>query len=189
MEQSVNGTDPVVFKWGLIQIYTGKGKGKTTAALGTALRAHANNKKVCFIYFDKGGQHYSERKILDKLGIEYHVTGLDRIDPITTRFRFGWTDEDKAEAARGLRLAEQKISSGAYDLIVLDEINVTAAQGALDKEQIIKILKSKPDNLELILTGRDCPQEICDAADLVTEMALVKHYFYKGIRAREGLDY
>lgn len=176
-------------KWGLIQVYTGKGKGKTTAALGTALRVFANGKKVIFVYFDKGGEHYSERAILDRLGMEYHVTGLDRIDPVTGRFRFGVTPEDKAEAERGLKIAASIIESGKYDLLVMDEINVTTSLGALDKDVVINTIKQKPDTLEIIMTGRDCPQEFIDLADLVTEMKLVKHYFYKGIRAREGLDF
>lgn len=176
-------------KWGLIQIYTGKGKGKTTAALGTALRAYVQGKKVVFVYFDKGGTHYSERKILDKLGIEYHVTGLDRIDPVTGRFRFGVLKEDRGEAERGLKIAEEKISSGQYDLIVLDEICITTTLGALEIGAVLKVLDKKPDNLEIIMTGRDCPKELLDRADLVTEMTLVKHYFYHGVRAREGLDF
>ncbi len=176
-------------KWGLVQVYTGKGKGKTTAALGTALRAFAQGKKVAIVYFDKGGEHYSERSILDKLGVEYHVTGLDRIDPVTGRFRFGVTDADKAEAERGMVIARALLSSGKYDLLVLDEINVTAALGALDKAKVCELVKAKPASLELIMTGRDCPPEFMELADLVTEMTLVKHYFYKGIRAREGLDF
>lgn len=176
-------------KWGLIQVYTGKGKGKTTAALGTALRAFAKGKKVAFVYFDKGGEHYSERSILDRLGIEYHVTGLDRIDPVTGRFRFGVTAEDKSEAERALEITSKIIESGKCDLLVMDEVNVTVSLGALDAGDVLELLKKKPKNLEIIMTGRDCPQEFIDMADLVTEMTLVKHYFYKGVRAREGLDY
>ena len=175
--------------WGKIQLYTGKGKGKTTAALGTALRAHAQGKKVAFVYFDKGGNHYSEAKILDDLGIEYHRTGLDRIHPETGKFRFGVKDEDRAEGKRGLEKVDELIRRGDLDLLVLDEINISTSLGILEERDVLSIIGQKPEQLEIIMTGRDAPQSFLDKADLVTEMSLVKHYFYEGSPAREGLDY
>lgn len=175
--------------WGKIQLYTGKGKGKTTAALGTALRAHAQGKKVAFVYFDKGGEHYSEAKILDDLGIEYHRTGLDRIDPETGKFRFGVTEEDKAEGKKGLEKARELIQRDDLDVLVLDEINISANLGIFSEQEVLDLLKLKPKKLEIIMTGRDAPQAFEDAADLVTEMTLKKHYFYEGESARHGLDY
>ncbi len=175
--------------WGKIQVFTGKGKGKTTAALGTALRAYAQGKKVAFVYFDKGGSHYSEATILDKLGIEYHRTGLDRIDPVTGKFRFGVKPEDKAEGLRGLEKAKELMLRGDLAVLVLDEICVSASLGIISTQDVLNLMVSKPSQLELILTGRDAPKEICDKADLVTEMNIVKHYFYEGAPAREGLDY
>lgn len=175
--------------WGKIQLYTGKGKGKTTAALGTALRAHANGKKVAFVYFDKGGSHYSEQKILDDLGIEYYRTGLDRIDPETGKFRFGVTDEDKAEGKKGLDKAEELITRGDLDVLVLDEVAISTDLGILDEGDVLEVIKKKPKELELIMTGRDAPESFELAADLVSEMTLKKHYFYEGDPAREGLDY
>lgn len=175
--------------WGKIQVFTGKGKGKTTSALGTALRAHAQEKKVAFVYFDKGGVHYSEAKILDQLGIEYHRTGLDRIDAKTGQFRFGVKPEDKAEGQRGLEKAKEIMTRGDIDVLVLDEICISAALGIISTQDVLNLLACKPQKLELILTGRDAPKEICEKADLVTEMNLVKHYFYEGAPAREGLDY
>ncbi len=175
--------------WGKVQLYTGKGKGKTTAALGTALRAHANGKKVAFVYFDKGGTHYSEAKILDDLGIEYYRTGLDRINPETGQFRFGVTEEDKAEGKRGLDKVRELMERGDLDVLVCDEINISASLGIISEEDVLELLKLKKPKLELILTGRDAPASLEEAADLVTEMALKKHYFYKGDPAREGLDY
>lgn len=175
--------------WGKIQVFTGKGKGKTTSALGTALRAHAQGRKVAFVYFDKGGGHYSEAKILDQLGIEYYRTGLDRIDAETGRFRFGVKPEDKAEGKRGLDKARELMALGDLDVLVLDEVCVSASLGIISTEDVLNMMACKPQKLELILTGRDAPKEICEKADLVTEMNLVKHYFYEGAPAREGLDY
>jgi cob(I)alamin adenosyltransferase len=175
--------------WGKVQVFTGKGKGKTTAALGTALRAFAQGKKVAFVYFDKGGGHYSEAAILDKLGIEYHRTGLDRIDAVTGKFRFGVKPEDKAEGKRGLDKAQELMMRGDLDVLVVDEICVSASLGIISTDDVLKLLACKPQRLELILTGRDAPKEITDIADLVTEMNIVKHYFYEGAPAREGLDY
>ncbi|MBI4122024.1 MAG: cob(I)yrinic acid a,c-diamide adenosyltransferase [Parcubacteria group bacterium] len=175
--------------WGKIQVYTGKGKGKTTAALGTALRAQAQGKKVAFIYFDKGGVHYSEAAILDRLGIPYVRTGLDRIDPQTGKFRFGVKPEDKAEGQLGLDKAKELMAAGNLDLLVLDEVCISASLGIISTQDVLDLIALKSPQLELILTGRDAPKEITDLADLVTEMTLVKHYFYKGEPAREGLDY
>ncbi len=175
--------------WGKIQVFTGKGKGKTTAALGTALRAHAQGKKVAFVYFDKGGGHYSEAAILDKLGIEYHRTGLDRIDPETGRFRFGVKQEDQLEGKRGLDTVMELMMRADLDVLVLDEICVSASLGIISTEDVLNLIACKPQKLELILTGRDAPKEICDRADLVSEINIVKHYFYEGAPAREGLDY
>lgn len=185
-------------EWGKIQVFTGDGKGKTTSALGTAIRACAKGHRVAIVYFDKGGTHYSERVFLDWLNdqqsptggsITYTATGMDRIDPATGRFRFGVLPEDRAEAERGLTVAAGFIQSGGYDLVVLDEINTTVSLGMLDVSPVVKLLKDKPKNLEIICTGRNAPQEILDLGDLVTEMKLVKHYFYHGTPAREGLDY
>lgn len=185
-------------QWGKLQIFTGNGKGKTTAALGTALRAFAVGKRVAIVWFDKGGTHYSERTLLGWLAdqqtpmhgaLTLVPCGLDRIDPESGRFRFGVTDEDKAEATRGWTEAERFIRSGEHDLIVLDEINSTIALGMLAEAPVLAALDAKPTNVEIICTGRDASEALRERADLVTEMTLVKHYFYKGATAREGLDY
>ncbi|MFA5185399.1 MAG: cob(I)yrinic acid a,c-diamide adenosyltransferase [Patescibacteria group bacterium] len=178
--------------WGLIQVYTGNGKGKTTAALGLAVRAIGAGKRVVWIAFDKGGEtHYSEREIIrDRLaGIELHVTGLDRIDAQTGKFRMGVTPEDKEEGMRGLDLARKAFAETKADLIILDEINSSTSLGILDEPTVLDMIRMKPPDIELILTGRDAPQSFRDLADLVTEMTLVKHYYYNNIGAREGLDY
>lgn len=192
---------------GFIQIYTGKGKGKTTAALGLAVRARGAGLKVAIVYFDKGGTHYSERKLFKKLGIDYVASGLDRIDA-KGRFRFGVTPADIKEAKRGLKAAEKFLVSKKYDLVVLDEINSTTDLKMLKAVEVLKVIsryssiterkvsgmpassrQKIPEKTELVLTGRNAPKEFLDIANLITEMKLVKHYFYRGARAREGIDF
>ena len=177
---------------GLIQVYTGDGKGKTTASLGMAIRAVAQGMKVAIVYFDKGGEHYSERKVLAerfKGEIDFFSSGLDRIDPVTGRFRFGVLPDDKAEAERGLEIVRHILSKGEHALVILDEINTTVSLGMLDENAVLEALKLKPEKTELVLTGRKAPESFRAMADLVTEMTLVKHYFYHGVPAREGLDF
>ncbi|HEU0050845.1 MAG TPA: cob(I)yrinic acid a,c-diamide adenosyltransferase [Patescibacteria group bacterium] len=177
--------------WGLIQLFTGNGKGKTTAALGTALRAAANGKRVAILFFDKGGDsHYSERMLLKKIpGIDIFPTGLDRIDPVTKKFRFGVSDADRTEGNRGLLILASLFEQRLHDLIVLDEINSSTSLGMVDEHDVLNLLAQRPPHIELILTGRNAPKSFIDAADLVSDIQLVKHYFYRGIPAREGLDY
>ena len=177
---------------GQIQIYTGDGKGKTTAALGLALRALSQNVRVAIVAFDKGGTHYAERKLLKEKFpdlLDFFATGLDRIDPETNRFRFGVTPEDKAEAERGLQLVRDLFGKNEHGLVILDEINSTVSLGMLAEADTLAVIKSKPPQIELVLTGRNAPNSFKDLAGLVTEMTLVKHYFYQGVPARYGLDY
>lgn len=177
---------------GLIQVYTGDGKGKTTASLGMAVRAVAQGMSVAIVYFDKGGVHYSERKVLSerfKGEIDFWACGLDRIDPVSGRFRFGVLPEDKAEAERGLEIVRDIFSKGKHGLVILDEINTTVSLGMLSEPDVLVVIKSKPEKTELVLTGRNAPESFREMAELVTEMRLVKHYFYHGTPAREGLDY
>ncbi len=177
---------------GKIQIYTGDGKGKTTAALGLAIRAIGRNKKVVIVYFDKGGNHYGERIILDKLKsnfFNYYVTGLERFELKTKQFRFGVTSEDIKEAKRGLKLVATEFQKNQIDLLILDEINTTIKQGMIKVEDFLIILGLKPKNMELVLTGRDADPKIIEKADLVTEMKMIKHYYNQGLNAREGIEY
>lgn len=199
---------------GLVQVYTGNGKGKTTAALGLALRARAVGKRVAMVFFDKGGEHYSERKLLQQLGVDWFGYGLDRIDPKTERFRFGVLTEDIAQAAQGIAKARGLLQQFLpYDLLILDEVNTSVALGMIEEHDVESLLDLKPPTTELVLTGRievsratrplhcdgSCMRDgggthehrpsYFDRADLVTEMRLVKHYFYLGTPAREGIDY
>ncbi|MBI4437659.1 cob(I)yrinic acid a,c-diamide adenosyltransferase [Candidatus Uhrbacteria bacterium] len=175
--------------FGLIQLFTGNGKGKTTAAIGEVVRAVGAGKRAAVIFFDKGGEHYMERGVLDTLGVPWFAYGRDRIDPVTGRFDFSVTDEDRRLGAEGLAKAMQLVESDPYDLLVLDEINSTTDLGMVAKEAVLAFLDAKSDRTELVLTGRNAPQAFIDRAHLVTEMRLRKHYFYSGVKAREGLDY
>lgn len=171
----------------MIQIYTGKGKGKTTAGLGLAIRAFGQDLKVAIVYFDKGGQDYGERKVLQKLGIPFFVTGLNRRNEDGT-FRFTITDEDRTEAKRGLNVVNDLFHQD-YDVIILDEINSTVALDMLDEAEVCAMMRSKPEALELVMTGRNVPLSMLELADLVTEMTPIKHYFNKGVPARRGIEF
>lgn len=178
-------------KWpGQIQVYTGDSKGKTTAALGLAMRALGHGFKVGIIYFDKGGDYYNERKLLDVLAhpqLTYRAFGLPRMTE-HKGFRFNNLPEDLAEAQSALTQARQWLQDD-FDLLILDEINTTVKTGLLKLEDIVNLIKSKPEHLELVLTGRYCPDEIIALADLVTNMTSVKHYISKGLGARPGIEY
>jgi cob(I)alamin adenosyltransferase len=174
---------------GQIHVYTGNGKGKTTAALGLAIRAAGAGKKVGIVYFDKGGPRYSERTILKQLAptIDFWVTGLVRFKP-GKPFRFGVTAGDKAEVVKGIDIV-RGLFKKKFDLVIMDEINTCAGLKMVPETTVMKLLDTKPRHCELIMTGRSCPRSFIDRADLVTEMKLVKHYFYKGIPARQGIEF
>jgi len=178
-------------KWGLIQVYTGNGKGKTTAALGTALRAASVGKHVAIVAFDKGGEHYSERDIIRLRipEIEFFPTGCDRIDPVTGTFRFGVTGEDRREGERALSIVKTLFAEAGHDMVVLDEVNSSAALGIVNEADVLALLDAKPSHVELVLTGRNAPPSFIGRADLVSDVMLVNHYFYRGENAREGIDY
>jgi cob(I)alamin adenosyltransferase len=177
---------------GLIQVFTGNGKGKTSAALGMALRAVGHGMRVAIVCFDKGGEHYSERKAIAehlKESIDVYPTGLDRMNSATKKFRMGVSPEDKDEAERGLQIVRDLFARHEHQLVILDEVNTAVCLGMLTEADVLSVITSKPEDVELILTGRNCPESFKSIADLVTEMTLVKHYFYQGVEAREGLDY
>jgi len=177
---------------GRIQVYTGDGKGKTTAALGLAVRAAGAGLRVAIVYFDKGGDHYSERRVLtEHLGglVDFFVSGLPRFDPVKRNFRFGVTPEDLSEARRGLDLSRGLLAGGQYDVLVLDEFLTSIKTGLIPEADALEIIKSRPPETELVLTGRGCPPAIIALADLVSEIKDVKHYLRAGVPAREGLDF
>jgi cob(I)alamin adenosyltransferase len=167
---------------GFIQVYTGNGKGKTTAALGLSVRAVCAGKKVFFAQFIKG-MKYSELDVVNYLkGLYIKQYGRDC-------FIFNEpTDEDIRLANEGLEECEKVLTSGEYDLVVLDEINVALYYNLFPLERVLKMLDNKSEGTEVVLTGRYAPQELIDKADLVTEMKEIKHYYKKGVMAREGIE-
>lgn len=170
---------------GLVQVYTGNGKGKTSAAFGLALRAVGRGLKVYIIQFIKGGFDYGELYVVDKLpGLKLKAFG---------RGKFVATEKpdsmDANLAEEALAAAKKVIKSGEYDIVILDEINVALSLHLIKTDKVMKLIKSKPASTELVLTGRDAPKEIIEVADLVTEMVEVKHPFNQGFRARKGIEY
>ena len=169
---------------GYTQIYTGNGKGKTTAALGLCLRAAGAGLRVYFGQFMKTA-HTSEAKALSAFAAqichETYGTGdeLARVTP----------NADKAAAQQGLEKARAALLGGAYDLVVLDEINVAQHLGYISEAAVLALISEKPRATELVLTGRSASQAVLDAADLVTEMCEVKHYYHAGVFARKGIEH
>lgn len=172
-------------KKGLVIVNTGHGKGKSTAAFGVMLRAWGRDMKVLVVQFIKNkGATFGETRAAEKMDIEFISSGDG----------FTWLssdlDESAAKARHGWEVAKERIASGAYDLIILDEMTYPLIYDWLDTEEVIDWLKAnKPEMLHLIITGRDAPQELIDYADLVTEMKLVKHPFEEGIKAQAGIEY
>jgi len=175
---------------GYIQVYTGDGKGKTTASLGLAMRALGRNWKVLLIMFTKGGDNYGElvsfRNLSKKINNNLKIVqaGLDRIV-----YSSNVTSDDQSEILKGWTLAKEAILSEEYNLIILDEINIAVSLGIIDIDELIEVLKNKPQKLEVVLTGRNAHQKIIDIANLVSEITPVKHYWDTGITAREGIEY
>jgi cob(I)alamin adenosyltransferase len=179
-----------------IQVYTGGGKGKTTAALGLLLRFLGSGGKALLVQFDKGSKEgsdfYSERKIFPLLdGLSFQPTGLVRFDEKTESFRFKNIPGDFEEAQRGLALAKASFSQG-YGLVVLDEILSLVLTGLAKKEEILGLLdayEAAGRPCELVLTGHEIWPELEARVDLITEMRKVKHYFDQSIKARKGIEF
>ncbi len=169
---------------GYVHVYTGNGKGKTTAAFGLAMRASGRGRKVCIVQFMKPDAGYGEQISARKLGIEVHPFGTNRFVNKNNPAR-----EDVELARAALELAREKIKSGSYDLVILDEINVAMDFNLIPVNEVLDLLSSIPDKTEVVLTGRYAPDSIVERADLVTEMKEVKHYFRKGVMAREAIEY
>ncbi|MFC1826852.1 cob(I)yrinic acid a,c-diamide adenosyltransferase [Thermodesulfobacteriota bacterium] len=168
---------------GYIHIYTGNGKGKTTAALGLAIRAAGAGLQVLFAQFIKG-RLYSELKALSRFSD--HITVEQFGQP---HFIHGEPSEADIEAARnGLERVKFSMLSGIFDMIIIDEGNVAVTCGLISKQDILDLIAMKPENQELVITGRGALSEIIDKADLVTEMKDIKHYYDKGVDARVGIE-
>ncbi len=169
---------------GLIQVYTGNGKGKTSAAFGMALRATGAGKKVYIAQFVKG-QIYSEiqavRNHLSSITIrQYGRDCFIKKEPVP---------EDIQAARKGLAEVEQILASGLYDLVILDEANIALYYHLFSLKDLQSVLTKKPETTEVIITGRYAPRELMEMADLVTEMKEIKHYYTDGIKARKGFEY
>lgn len=175
-------------KSGLVIVITGNGKGKTTSALGIALRASGYNMRVCIICFIKGDIYSGEFDGIKRLGpdIEIHVTGKGFINITSSPYSF---DEHRASAQDGIILAKKKIESGNIDILILDEINNAIELGLVDLPQILELIDKKPPFMHLILTGRDARPEVIELAHTVTEMKEIKHSFTLGIEPQKGIDY
>ena len=169
---------------GLVQVYTGNGKGKTTASLGLALRAAGQGLRVYIGQFMKGVPYGEVAALANVPNVTIKQFGrAEWVDPDHV------TEEDQALAQGALKNVTEALHSGAYDLVILDEVNVTVAWGLLPVEQVVELVKSRPPNVELVLTGRYAPPEILALADLVTEMREVKHPYQQGIAARRGIEF
>lgn len=171
-------------KNGFIQVYTGNGKGKTTAALGLSMRAAGAGLKIYFCQFLKGQKSCETIILKQKLFENITISRSGR-----NSFVLKAKESDHECAQICFKKASQAILSGKYDLIVLDEVFHATMLDLINQNELIELLKNKPENVEIILTGRNAPEEIIKIADLVTEMKEIKHYFRKKIKARKGIEF
>ena len=173
---------------GLVIVYTGGGKGKTTAALGMALRAVGYGHKVCMIQFIKGSWHYGEMDSSKKLAPEFELVAIGKgfvgiLDDTSPK------EDHEKYAEEAIKICKDKILSETYDLIILDEINYAVNLSLINIKNVVDLIKLKPKKLDLVLTGNHAKEEILKLADLVTEMKEIKHPFQSGIKAKKGIDF
>lgn len=170
---------------GLLLVNTGPGKGKSTAAFGLALRMLGYDRRVVVVQFIKGAWHTGERRALERFGdlVEWHSMGEG----------FTWETQDRARdvaaCERAWEVARQALARSDVSLVVLDELNVALRYDYLDMEQVLADIAARPEGQHVVVTGRNAKQPMLDAADLVTEMTLVKHHFKAGIKAQEGVEF
>ena len=173
---------------GVVIVYTGGGKGKTSAALGLVLRAVGYNHKVCMVQFVKGSWHYGELDSAKRLAPEFEMITAGKgfvgiLDDKSPR-------EEHVKAANDtLMISREKIASGKFDVVILDEINYAIQLELLKLDDVIDLIKSKPAELDLVLTGNHAAKEVIELADLVTEMKEIKHPFKSGLKAKKGIDF
>lgn len=173
---------------GLLLIYTGNGKGKTTAALGMCVRAVGYDWNVCIIQFVKGSWKYGELKGIKRLepNVELLTVGEGFVGIVDDDKEF---EQHRQAAKKGVQLSIEKIKSGNYQLIILDELNVAMQLGLVTDDELDAILEARNDKQHLVITGRDAPDRLIEIADLVTEMHEIKHPYQKGILAQKGIDW
>lgn len=193
INDKLNNADLVNPSWderGYIQIYTGNGKGKTTASLGLAMRALGRNWKVLVVMFTKGGSNYGELTSFRNLSPEIQKNlniiqaGLDRVI-----YSHNKNEDDEKEIKNGWQIAKKAIENNEYQLIILDEINIAIDLKILDVDEVVEVLKNKPDSMEIVLTGRNAHKKVVEIAHLVSEIKPIKHYWDKGIIARKGIEF
>ena len=190
VQENSNLFNPQWAKHGYIQVYTGNGKGKTTASLGLCMRALGRNWKVLLVMFTKGGDNYGELISFKKLSKEINdnltivQAGFDRIV-----YSDNANDKDKQVIQNGWKVVKEAIKNNEYNLIIMDEINICLDLGLLDLNEVVETLKHKPEEMEIVLTGRNAKQEIIDIAHLVSKIEPVKHYWDTGVVAREWIEY
>jgi cob(I)alamin adenosyltransferase len=174
-------------KKGLVIVYTGDGKGKTTAALGMALRAAGHGMKVLIVQFVKSFKSYGELKFVKKYdcGIEIRTMGKGYVKIKGDVYPFA---EHVAAAGKTLEYAREQIQSGKYDIVVLDEINIALDKKLISMQEVADLISQKPPHLHLVLTGRNAPKKLIGLADLVSEVKEIKHPFKKGIPAQKGIE-
>ncbi|NWF51581.1 MAG: cob(I)yrinic acid a,c-diamide adenosyltransferase [Nitrospirae bacterium] len=187
MEETFKKLEPQK-KVGLIVVLTGNGKGKTTSALGMALRAVGHGLKVCIIHFMKGDMYSGEIDGIKRLApdIELYLTGKGFCGIYGNPYPY---EEHRANAQEAIRLAKNKMLSGIYDILILDEINNAVKLKLVDLSQVLDLINKKPPLLHLILTGRDAHPEVIEKADTVSEIKEVKHAYRKKIEPQKGIDY
>lgn len=169
---------------GRILINTGDGKGKTTAALGLALRILGHGGRVCMIQFVKGKGDYGERLFAGTIeNLEWHICGKGFV------FNKEEISADRKVAEQGFLLASEKMLSDRFDLVILDEITYLPLYGFLEVEKIVDLLNNKPEGLSVVLTGRNADKDLISVADTVTSMEVVKHAYNQGMRAQKGIEY
>jgi len=173
-------------KNGLIQVYTGDGKGKTTAAFGLAFRAHGRGFKVGVVQFMK--TWVTGEVLLAESLQNFYMKRIDTSPKFTWEMNQTELQELKIEIRKGFEQVLNLVKENAYDVLILDEINHIINQNFVSKDEIMELLNSKPESMELVLTGRNAPDWLIDKADLVTEMKCIKHPFEKGIPARVGIE-
>ncbi len=185
-----NLINPTWDQRGYIQIYTGNGKGKTTASLGLAMRALGRKWKVLLIMFTKGGDNYGELVSFRNLSkdisnnLKIVQAGLDRIV-----YSHNKTSEDENAIKKGWELAKKAIKGNKYQLIILDELNIAIDLGIIDIDEVVEVLKNKPKAMEIVLTGRNAHEKAIEVAHLVSKIEPVKHYWDTGIVARKGIEF
>ena len=176
-------------KNGQIIINTGSGKGKTTAALGMAIRAAGHGQRVLILQFIKGAWRTGEARFMERLAPEIEMKQLGRGFLRIRDGKVEITSKDRKEARKALETAREKVLSGDYNLIILDEVINILAYGLIERQELLSLLEERPLGLSVVLTGRGAPQELIDIADTVSEIKEIKHAYNKGIKAKKGIEY